>query len=61
MFKFSKQQLDTLGTILGLVAGICGVLVSNHIGDENIIGTVGGIATVCLGYVVQRPSDLKYR
>ncbi|GET37431.1 hypothetical protein [Microseira wollei] len=54
--KFNKNQLDTLGTILGLIAGISTVLSTQGVVDKKIAGTVGGIATVFLGYVVQRPA-----
>lgn len=58
--RLSKQQLDALGTFLGVTSGICGVLIANHIGNENVIGTIGGIATVLLGYIVQRPAAKNY-
>lgn len=56
-FKLSKPQLDLLGTVFGVVAGCCGVLVTNQVGDQKIIGTIGGVATVLLGYVTQRPAN----
>lgn len=52
-----KKDLDKLGTFLGLIAGISGVLVSNHVISPKVGGTVGGIATVFLGVVVQRPAE----
>lgn len=55
--KLNKNQLDLLGTFFGLVAGICGVLNTQHVGNPQIVGTVGGIATVFLGVVVQRPAS----
>ena len=55
--KFNKNQLDTLGTILGLIAGISTVLSTQGVVDQKIAGTVGGIATVFLGCVVQRPAN----
>ena len=55
--KLNKYQLDLLGTILGAIAGICSVLVTQDVGDRKVVGTVGGVATVILGIVVQRPAD----
>lgn len=56
MLKFTKPQLDFLGTLCGLIAGICTVLITQEVGDRKLIGTVGGVATVVLGYVVQHPA-----
>ena len=56
MLKFTKPQLDALGTLCGLIAGVCAVLTTQEVGDRKLIGTVGGIATVVLGYVVQHPA-----
>jgi hypothetical protein len=53
--RINKHQLDTLGTLLGLTAGIFTVLGTQEVINPKIAGTVSGIATVCLGYVVQRP------
>lgn len=55
--KLSKPQLDLLGTIFGAIAGICGVLVTNEVGNAKIVGTIGGTAAVLLGVVTQRPAD----
>lgn len=55
--KLNKNQLNILGTMLGIVAGISAVLGTQDVIDKKIAGTVGGIATVCLGYVVQRPAN----
>lgn len=55
--KFDKQQLDRLATFLGAVAGICGVLVANDVLPPKIGGSVGGIATVLLGIITQRPAS----
>lgn len=55
--KLNKYQLDLLGTVFGLVAGICGVLITQEVGDRKVTGTVGGVATVLLGVVTQRPAD----
>lgn len=54
--KLNKNQLDMLGTFFGVIAGISGVLVTQQVGNPKIAGTVGGIATVLLGVVVQRPA-----
>ena len=55
--KLNKYQLDLLGTIFGAIAGICGVLVTTEVGDRKVTGTVGGVATVMLGIITQRPAD----
>lgn len=57
--KFNKRQLDFLSTALGLAAGISGVLVANDIISPKVGGTVGGLSTVFLGYLVQRPADAR--
>ena len=53
----NKKYMDRLATILGLIAGIAGVLGANDMLNSKVAGTVGGVATVCLGYLVQRPTD----
>jgi gas vesicle protein len=53
----NKQQLDFWGTLLGAVAGISAVLTTNGVIDVKLGGTIGGIATVLLGVVVQRPTS----
>ncbi|MEI2582177.1 hypothetical protein [Scytonema sp. PRP1] len=55
--KLNKNQLDLLGTILGVVAGISTVLTTQDVINAKVGGTVSGIATVLLGVVVQRPTD----
>lgn len=50
------MQLDWLGTALGAIAGISGILLSNGVGNAKVVGTVGGIAGVCLGIITQRPA-----
>ncbi len=55
--KFNKNQLDLLATIFGFVAGICTVFITQEVGDRKIVGTVGGVSTVLLGIVSQRPTD----
>jgi hypothetical protein len=55
--KLSKRQLDSLATILGIIAGVSGVLVEFEVIPQKIGGAIGGIATIALGYIVQRPAD----
>ena len=55
--KLNKYQLDLLATIFGVIAGICSVLVTQEVGDRKVTGTVGGVATVLLGVVSQRPAN----
>lgn len=57
--KLNKWQLDFLSTVFGLTAGISGVLVANQMITPQIGGTVGGISTVFLGYLTQRPADAR--
>ncbi len=56
MLKLNKYQLDSFGTLLGAVAGISAVLVTNDVIPAKWGGTIGGVATVLLGYVVQKPT-----
>ncbi|MGI8500427.1 MAG: hypothetical protein ACR2LR_04725 [Hassallia sp.] len=53
----NKKNVDRLATFLGLIAGISGVLGANEMLNPKVAGTVGGVATVCLGYLVQRPTN----
>lgn len=55
--KLNKYQLDLLSTIFGTIAGLCGVLITQEIGDRKLVGTIGGFATVLLGVITQRPAD----
>lgn len=55
--RFSKKQLDFLATLLGAIAGISGVLVANDAISPKIGGSIGGVATVLLGIITQRPAD----
>jgi hypothetical protein len=48
---------DLLSTILGLVVGITGVLVSNGYVEPRIGGTIAGCGTVVLGYLIKSPDD----
>ena len=56
MFKLSKPQLDTLATLFGAIAGICGVCITQEVGNPKVVGTIGGISTVLLGAVSNRPA-----
>lgn len=57
MIKLNKPQLDLLATIFGLIAGICTVLINQEVGNSKLIGTIGGISTVALGVIAQRPAN----
>ena len=52
----SKSTLNTVSTILGLIAGGSAVLGSAGVINQGLAGTVSGIATAILGYFVQRPA-----
>lgn len=56
MIHLNKNQLDLLGTIFGAIAGVCTVLATQQVGNPKVIGTVGGVSTVMLGIVTQRPA-----
>lgn len=51
----NKKQLDRLGTFLGLIAGITGALATNDVYPKTT-GSIAGISTFCLGWLVQRPA-----
>lgn len=53
----SKSTLNTLSTILGLIAGGSSLLGSTGIINLSTAGTIGGIATAMLGYLVQQPAS----
>lgn len=53
----SQKTLDKLATITGAVAGIASILGSTGLLNQPLAGTVAGIATAVLGYLVQRPSS----
>lgn len=57
MIKLNKNQLDLLSTAFGAIAGICTVLTIQQVGNAKIVGTVGGVSTVLLGIVTQRPAS----
>ncbi|MBN3957511.1 hypothetical protein [Nostoc sp. NMS8] len=52
----SKSTLNTLSTIFGLIAGGSSLLGSTGIINHSTAGTIGGIATAILGYLVQQPA-----
>ncbi|MEH2437361.1 MAG: hypothetical protein V7K25_24525 [Nostoc sp.] len=52
----SKSTLNTLSTIFGLIAGGSSLLGSAGVINHGVSGTVGGIATAILGYLVQQPA-----
>lgn len=56
MIKLNKNQLDLLATSFGAIAGICTVLATQQVGNPKVIGTVGGVSTVLLGVITQRPA-----
>lgn len=53
----SGKNLDTASTVLGLVAGAASLLGSTGVINQQVAGTIGGIATAILGYLVNRPAD----
>lgn len=57
LIKFNKNQLDLLATIFGAIAGICTVFLTQGVGDAKTVGTIGGVSTVLLGIVSQRPAN----
>lgn len=59
MIKFNKKQLDILASVFGLIAGVSGVFVVNDVAPKKLWGTTGGIATVLLGYITQRPASTR--
>ena len=52
----SKSTLNTLSTIFGLIAGGSSLLGSTGVINHTLAGTVGGLATALLGYLVQQPA-----
>ncbi len=52
----SKSTLNTLSTILGLIAGSSSLLGGTGLINHQIAGTIGGLATALLGYLVQQPA-----
>lgn len=56
MIKFNKPTLDALGTLFGVVAGISAVLGTFEVVSPRVAGAVGGIASVLLGVVTQKPA-----
>ncbi len=54
--KLSKPQLDILATVLGAIAGICIILDTEEVGNRKLVRVTGGIATVMLGMVANKPA-----
>ncbi|WP_445626644.1 hypothetical protein [Nostoc sp. DSM 114167] len=52
----SKSTLNTLTTIFGLAAGAATFLGNIGAINRTIAGTIGGLATAALGYLVQQPA-----
>lgn len=57
VIKLNKPQLDLLATIFGAIAGICTVLITQEVGNPKVVGTIGGVSTVLLGIITQRPAS----
>ncbi|MEH1805787.1 hypothetical protein [Nostoc sp.] len=55
----TKSTLNTLSTILGLIAGGSSLLGGAGVIDRSAASTIGGIATAMLGYLVQQPASGK--
>ncbi|MBD2365178.1 hypothetical protein H6G36_29175 [Anabaena minutissima FACHB-250] len=51
-----NKTIDTLTTILGLIAGTSTLLGGFGVIDPHTSATTTGVATAILGYFVQRPS-----
>ncbi|MEH2078474.1 MAG: hypothetical protein V7K89_00180 [Nostoc sp.] len=52
----SKSTLNTLSTIFGLIASGSLLLGNAGVINHGVVGTIGGIATAILGYLVQQPA-----
>ncbi|MGV0102505.1 Holin [Nostoc sp. DSM 114160] len=52
----SKSTLNILTTVLGLAAGAATFLGNIGVINHTVAGTIGGIATAALGYLVQQPA-----
>ena len=53
----SKSTLNTLTTIFGLAAGAANFLGGIGVVNHAVAGTIGGLATAILGYLVQQPAS----
>ncbi|WP_138500892.1 hypothetical protein [Nostoc sp. PA-18-2419] len=53
----SKSTLNTLSTILGLVAGGSTLLGGTGVINHQLASTLTGLATAVLGYLVQQPAS----
>ncbi|MFN6484637.1 MULTISPECIES: hypothetical protein [unclassified Nostoc] len=51
-----SSTLNTLSTILGLIAGGSSLLGRAGAINRNLVSTIGGLATALLGYLVQQPT-----
>lgn len=52
----NQKTLDRITTILGLIAGGSALLGGSGVISQPLAGTIGGISTAILGYLVQRPA-----
>jgi hypothetical protein len=52
----SKNTLNILSTVLGLVAGGSSLLGSTGIINHDVATSISGIATAFLGYLVHQPA-----
>lgn len=50
----SQSTLNTISTILGLIAGGSNLLGSTGVINTQLAGTIGGVATALLGYLVHQ-------
>ncbi len=52
----SNSTLNTLSTIVGLIAGGSSLLGSAGVINHGVASTISGFATAILGYLVQQPA-----
>lgn len=57
MLKLNKEKLDLLTTVFGIIAGVSAVLGTYEVISPTIAGLAGGISTVLLGTLAQRPAN----
>jgi hypothetical protein len=55
--RLNKSQLDTLSTILGLIAAISTILAQYDWISDRLGGTIAGISLACLGYLTNKPAS----
>lgn len=53
----NKKQLDRLATLVGVLSGIAGVLGTTGYLSPKLAGTITGVSTICLGYLIQKPAS----